>query len=71
MFLKRHTGLGEKPSDKWTVPLCRSCHADQHKNNERLWWKKREIDPLMVATLLWAASGNGPKAIELINQLQH
>jgi len=27
-------GMGIKPSDRWTVSLCRDCHATQHRIGE-------------------------------------
>ena len=47
--------MGRKVSDRYTVPICRLHHRELHrKGNERAWWKKQEIDPLPVATSLWA-----------------
>lgn len=31
-------GMGEKPDDWRTVPLCHECHAIQHKDGERTFW---------------------------------
>lgn len=55
---KLPTGLGEKPSDMWTVPLHRAVHTDQHACGERAWWHDRGIDPLPIALALWACSGD-------------
>ena len=56
---KPPTGLGAKPSDVWTVPLCAWCHRDgpdaQHKSGERAWWARKGIDPVAVAKALRAA----------------
>src|ERR1700761_1229806 len=30
---KSHTGLGQKPDDFWTLPLCRDHHSEQHRGN--------------------------------------
>jgi hypothetical protein len=47
--------MGRKVSDRYTVPICRLHHRELHrKGNERAWWEKQEIDPLPVATGLWA-----------------
>lgn len=27
-------GIGIKPSDKWTISLCKTCHAEQHAMGE-------------------------------------
>ena len=57
---KRPTGLGEKPSDRWTVPLCPAHHTDgpdaQHRQGERSWWQSHGIDPLSVAALIYSHS---------------
>lgn len=52
---KRHSGIGERPDDKWTVPLCQKCHAHQHTMNERRFWEIAGIDPLEVAEKLFDA----------------
>ena len=28
-------GVGLKPSDRWTISLCKGCHAEQHQMGER------------------------------------
>lgn len=59
---KRETGMGEKPSDCWTVPLAPRFHTDgpeaQHQGAERAFWVRHGIDPCEVATKLWAVSGD-------------
>ena len=46
--------MGRKVSDRFTVPICR-LHRELHrKGNERAWWEKQAIDPLLVAASLWA-----------------
>lgn len=49
---KRETGGGERPSDKWAVPLCNRHHTEQHSMNEMAFWKKYGIDPFMLAIRL-------------------
>jgi Protein of unknown function (DUF968) len=49
---KIHTGMSEKPSDKWAVPLCNKHHREQHTMNELEFWKKHGIDPFMLAMTL-------------------
>lgn len=56
---KRSTGIGEKPSDRWAVPLCADCHLDapdsQHQmGGERAFWAKVRVDPFALATKLYA-----------------
>jgi hypothetical protein len=52
------TGIGTKPSDVFTVPLCPEHHAQQHKGAERAFWSHHAIDPIFVALALYGASGN-------------
>ena len=46
---KRETGMGEKPSDRWAVPLCRRHHREQHSMNEMEFWLSYGIDPFALA----------------------
>lgn len=67
---KRDTGKAEKPSDRWTVPLCdpyfspgkgRWCHKDapdaQHSGSESAFWRRVGLDPFEIADNLWTESG--------------
>ena len=51
-------GAGVKPSDRYSVSLCRSCHDLQHRFGELTFWSALRIDPLNVALRLWTVSGN-------------
>ena len=51
---KPHTGMAEKPSDKWTLPLCNHHHRQQHAMNELKFWAKYGIDPFLLAIKLRA-----------------
>jgi ERF superfamily len=47
--------LGRKVSDQFTVPLCRVHHRDVHRcSDECEWWTKSGVDPLAIASALWA-----------------
>lgn len=56
---KNFTGIGRRPDDSWSVPLCTSHHsfgADaQHNRGEKQWWDEHGIDPIAVAIELYAA----------------
>jgi hypothetical protein len=53
---KRRTGMGEKPDDRWVLPLCRNDHTDQHRHNELGWWASKGIpDPFALAQALYAS----------------
>ena len=64
---KRETGGQEKPADKWTIPLCRLHHDEQHAGNELLFWAKHGIDPFTLALSLYAASGDDEIAETILN----
>ena len=51
-------GAGMKPSDRYSVSLCTSCHALQHEFGELRFWSGVRIDPLNVAFRLWTVSGD-------------
>lgn len=53
-YEKPRTGLGEKPSDRWAVSLCRMCHTMQHRQNELAFWKDRGLDPFDLAKRYYA-----------------
>jgi hypothetical protein len=47
--------MGRRVSDRFTVPICRLHHRELHRRgNERAWWQKQAIDPLVIAASLWA-----------------
>jgi ERF superfamily len=47
--------MGRKVSDRFTVPICRLHHRELHRRgNERAWWQKQGMDPLIIAASLWA-----------------
>jgi hypothetical protein len=49
--------LSRKVSDEFTVPVCRTHHRELHnQGDERLWWKRLNIDPLPIASRLWKRS---------------
>lgn len=55
---KRPAGIGEKPSDRWAVPLCADCHLNapdaQHNVGEPAFWKRVGIDPFDLSAKLYA-----------------
>ena len=46
---KRYTGMAEKSSDIWAVPLCGRHHRQQHDMNEREFWASYGIDPFALS----------------------
>lgn len=59
---KRYVGKGEKPDDRWVVPLCGQHHRDQHEIGEREFWLLAGIDPVRLAVALWASTGDFAEA---------
>jgi hypothetical protein len=51
-------GVGMKPADRYAVPLCSACHAEQHRVGELHFWAALRIDPLNVALRLWTVSAD-------------
>lgn len=68
-YAKRHTGMQEKSSDCWTLPLCAAHHAEQHQGNELTFWEHYGIrDPFAVALALFACSGDDERAELIIRE---
>ncbi len=53
---KPNAGIGAKPDDRWTNPLCHTCHMTQHSEGERSFWKRLNIDPFKMAQDLFRLS---------------
>ena len=49
-------GMGIKPSDRWTVSLCRDCHTRQHQIGEASFEKERGINLKALAEAFFKAS---------------
>lgn len=65
---KRAVGIGEKPDDKFTIPLCRQEHQKQHSMNEREYWTDLGIDPVFVALALWSVSGDEESGERIVQE---
>lgn len=64
---KRSTGKGEKPDDRWTIPLCGGHHRDQHGMSEREFWRTVGIDPIFMALALHSVTGDFEKGEQIIS----
>lgn len=51
---KPSTGMQVKPSDRFAVPLCRTCHTTQHSGAESRFWSERGLNPFDIAARLFA-----------------
>lgn len=68
IYMKRATGMQEKPDDRWTVPLCawdhRESPASQHNIGEETFWRREEMNPFHIADRYYreyGGSGGQPK----------
>lgn len=70
---KRYVGMGEKPGDRWVVPLCPQLHTmlagAQHNFEERRWWKWVGVDPIRLANGLWGARDNFEWQEEIVHMM--
>jgi hypothetical protein len=67
---KINAGVGQKPHDRWALPLCGKHHREQHGMNEGKFWDCVLIDPIFVALALYSVSGDMERG-EMIIQAQH
>ena len=63
---KPNAGVGAKPSDRYTLPMCGRHHRAQHAGSERKFWQDLELDPIKIALELYLVSGNHEKGCEII-----
>jgi hypothetical protein len=49
-------GTGIKPSDRWTISLCKNCHAEQHIIGEKSFEEYRGINMRELAEAFFKAS---------------
>jgi hypothetical protein len=65
-YAKQESGIGQKPDDSWTVPLCARHHRLQHAGKELEFWQMHDKDPFMLALILWKHSGNYEAAVTVL-----
>ncbi len=63
---KPQTGMGIKPDDAFTIPLCSEHHHNQHTRGERTWWTMQGIDPIYIALALARVTGDVPAGEQII-----
>lgn len=62
----RPTGMGERPDDRRSLPLCGRCHRNQHKRGEGLFWAGVGIDPHELISALNYHAGDSQAAEDLM-----
>lgn len=55
-------GMGMKPHDGSTLPLCFNCHRTQHQHGELAFWGDMR-KPLELTNALWLLSGDREAAV--------
>jgi hypothetical protein len=68
---KFNAGVGAKPDDLWTVPMCRKHHDEQHSMNEREFYVRHGIDPLRLALALHRVSGDHEAGEQIVACATH
>lgn len=54
-------GIGMKPGDNWSIPLCSVHHRHQHMIGEHAFEKLYKIDMKKIAAELWRISPHGQR----------
>ena len=54
-------GMGHKPSDRWTISLCRDCHSRQHQIGEAAFEKEAGINMKALAEAFFKSSPHKSK----------
>lgn len=67
-FAKFETPMGQKPHDKWTLPMRPDYHRQQHTMNEKLFWARIGIDPCQVASALYGCGQDDAEAEIILSQ---
>lgn len=71
---KPMTGMGEKPDDRWVLPLTpeehRLANDAQHRSNERAWWRSKGLNPLILCRDLYEIWSNGKKDVEALSAMR-
>lgn len=53
---KRACGMGSKPDDKWTLPLCHQHHMEQHQEGELTFYFRLNVSPVQLSQDLYRVS---------------
>lgn len=65
---KKHTGMGQKADDSFTLPLTADEHKAQHSGNEIEFWRSHGIDPFELAIKLYENTGDAAACIAIIRK---
>jgi hypothetical protein len=62
-------GMGLRSTDKWAVPMAHDPHMELERMGSRkelAWFDFHDIDPVVLAQDLWAATGDLPKMTRIV-----
>lgn len=65
------TGMGIKPDDCYTVPLCGKHHREQHQGDEKQFWLRYGVmagEVIQMALALFAHTGDYERGLEIISR---
>lgn len=65
-----NAGIGQKPCDSRTVPLCNECHNRQHNRGERTFWGNHLESAEMLANALFFYTGNYEQCLMQVNRFK-
>jgi hypothetical protein len=68
---KKPTGMQEKPSDRWALPLCSRDHRRQHQGNELEFWANEGVNPFVLAMTLHDVTGDHETAMQVLKEQTH
>lgn len=68
LFAKPLAGMGRKPDDRWTLPLCNDCHNRQHQIGEMTFWHQVGRSPLPLCVELYKATPDLEKMRALVTK---
>jgi hypothetical protein len=63
-------GVGAKPHDFWTLPLCRHHHELQHRIGTKRFWDQLGMDPHYVALRLYQIHQRIEDDLEALQQMR-
>src|SRR5262245_58732232 len=61
------SNIGMKADDRFTLPLCRRHHEEQHGMAERDFWLRYAVDPILLSLALYSISGDAQEGDRLIS----
>lgn len=60
------SNIGMKADDRFTLPLCRYHHEQQHAFGEGVFWRFYHLDAVLLALALYSITGDAEAADHLI-----